>query len=366
MTMVSRTLLVVAPLLAGSGAAGAWFAWSRGDGPVVPAISAARPLSPQLSEAAPRRGELAETGGANLARLASPRFDVARVGARGAVVAAGRAMPGAEVLLLVDGSREIGRSRADARGDWVILPEDPAQPGARELSLRARLPDGQEMVGTDTVVVVVPNAPLLPGAALPGSGRPSGEGGAPPLVPPPPPPRAVDIAPRALGGVPGASRLGVDIVDYDAEGSVRFAGTAPPGAELRFYADDRRLGGARSGEDGRWSFSPPQPPAPGRHRLRVDQGSPGAASFAVSSRVEVAFQREEAGAAVPRDGRVVVQPGHNLWRIARETYGRGARFTLIFAANREQIRDPRRIYPGQLLGLPEAPDDPTTSSSRAR
>ena len=80
----------------------------------------------------------------------------------------------------------------------------------------------------------------------------------------------------------------------------------------------------------------------------------------------MAFQREAASAALPRDGRMVVQPGHNLWRIARETYGRGTRFTLIFAANRDQIRDPSRIYPGQLLGLPENPAGPTTSPSRDR
>ena len=86
-----------------------------------------------------------------------PRFDVVRVGARGSAVVAGRAAPGAEVLLIVDGSRELGRARADGRGEWVILPADPLPSGAWELSLRSRIA-GEETTGPDAVVVVVPEA----------------------------------------------------------------------------------------------------------------------------------------------------------------------------------------------------------------
>ena len=49
---------------------------------------------------------------------------------------------------------------------------------------------------------------------------------------------------------------------------------------------------------------------------------------------------------------VVVEPGNSLWRIARRTYGQGTRFTLIFDANRDRIRDPDLIYPGQVFNLP--------------
>ncbi|MEN0076958.1 MAG: hypothetical protein AAGC69_21425, partial [Paracraurococcus sp.] len=47
----------------------------------------------------------------------APRFHVARLGARGMLVTAGSAPAGAVVLLL-DGERELGRTRADARGEW--------------------------------------------------------------------------------------------------------------------------------------------------------------------------------------------------------------------------------------------------------
>ena len=344
MTTLPRALLVVAALvLLGGGAAGAWLVWSRaaGPGPASPLAVASLPDAPSL--AVDRRATPSRP-------MEVPRFDVARIGGRGRVVTAGRAAPGSEVILL-DGGRELGRARADARGEWVILPEESVGQGVRELSLRARSPDGQEASGGGAVLVLVPEpTSALPAAA---STRSRAVDGEPSLVLLLPPPDAPHAAPRALQGR-AASGLGVDVVDYDAAGAMRFAGGAPSGAVLRLYADDLYLGEASAGADGRWSFSPPQPPAPGPHRLRVDQIGPGAASGNVAARVEVAFLREASPGTPGLDGRVVVQPGHNLWRIAREAYGRGTRFTLIFAANREQLRDPHRIYPGQLLALPTA------------
>jgi nucleoid-associated protein YgaU len=49
---------------------------------------------------------------------------------------------------------------------------------------------------------------------------------------------------------------------------------------------------------------------------------------------------------------MVVRPGSNLWRIARDTYGDGTRYTVIYGANRGQIGDPDLIYPGQIFTLP--------------
>jgi len=53
---------------------------------------------------------------------------------------------------------------------------------------------------------------------------------------------------------------------------------------------------------------------------------------------------------------VVVQPGQNLWRLARSAYGTGVRYTVIYLANRDQIRDPRLIYPGQAFAVPPGVD----------
>ena len=45
----------------------------------------------------------------------------------------------------------------------------------------------------------------------------------------------------------------------------------------------------------------------------------------------------------------VVSRGHSLWRI---TYGAGTRNAVVYKSNRDQIRDPNRIYPGQIFILP--------------
>ena len=77
----------------------------------------------------------------------------------------------------------------------------------------------------------------------------------------------------------------------------------------------------------------------------------------VASRIESPFLREppETLAALPHQ--VVVQPGHSLWAIAQARYGSGTRYALVYGANRERIRDPDLIYPGQVFDLPsgEAP-----------
>jgi len=47
------------------------------------------------------------------------------------------------------------------------------------------------------------------------------------------------------------------------------------------------------------------------------------------ARIELPFQRDRMQEEMLADGRLVVQPGTNLWRIARRVYGRGTRYTVI-------------------------------------
>ncbi len=49
----------------------------------------------------------------------------------------------------------------------------------------------------------------------------------------------------------------------------------------------------------------------------------------------------------------MVTRGDSLWRISRAAYGTGARYTVIYDANHKQIRNPDRIYPGQVFIIPE-------------
>ncbi|MBD0271695.1 MAG: LysM peptidoglycan-binding domain-containing protein [Acetobacteraceae bacterium] len=287
------------------------------------------------------------------------------------LVTAGRAAAGAQVTLL-EGQRELGSARADGRGEWVILPNDALAPGARELSLVARLQSGETVAGEETVLLVVPEPPgggaFASIGANQGSGAPGGAGSAAtsgPLAMLLPSASAPNAAPRVLQGAGAAAsdptaaaanggarqRLGLDVIDYDDLGSMRFAGSAAPGASVRVYAGPQLLGEATADTAGRWHLTPNDQPSVGRHVLRLDQLA--SAGGNVAARIEVPFQRDRLSDAAAQDGRMVVQPGQNLWRIARHTYGRGMRYTVIYAANRDTIRDPRLIYPGQVFSLPE-------------
>jgi nucleoid-associated protein YgaU len=281
-------------------------------------------------------------------------------------VTAGRAAPHAEVTLL-DGVQEIGRARADARGEWVILPTEPLTPGARQLALRARRPGEDPVPARDMLAIVVPDPagatlPAIPAPRAPPASAPPLLFAVPPLtvlLPAPhvPRPDADDLPLLPQGPLmeeasgPGPRRrLDLDLVDYQGDADIRFAGSAPAGAPLRLYADGTHLGDARADQAGHWELTPVTQPAFGRHGLRIDQLSE---TGRVVDRVEIPFWRERPS----QDGsegvaRLVVQPGQTLWRIARQVYGRGTRYTDIYVANRSQISDPRRIYPGQVFALP--------------
>jgi nucleoid-associated protein YgaU len=47
-----------------------------------------------------------------------------------------------------------------------------------------------------------------------------------------------------------------------------------------------------------------------------------------------------------------VVSGDSLSKIAKREYGDANKWNAIFEANRDKIKDPDRIYPGQVLTLP--------------
>lgn len=63
----------------------------------------------------------------------------------------------------------------------------------------------------------------------------------------------------------------------------------------------------------------------------------------------------KADAVVSQIQTATVVRGDSLWRISRQVYGHGLRYTQIYRANESQIRDPDMIYPGQVLVVPKEP-----------
>ena len=300
--------------------------------PVPPAAQAVAPEAPQND---------------------GPGFDVVRLSQDGDTVIAGRAPPGAEVVVR-DGDRILGTVTADERGEWVLLPDNRLEPGSRALTLEARLPDGTVREGSDQVVIVVPE----PGRDI--AGRPAtSKAQEEPLA------LLVPSQPEAGGQAPVASRvlqrpslpgsveaasgdLTLDAVDYDDQGNLRLSGRGLSGAGIIAYLDNAAMGGATVDGSGFWTLVPDRVVDPGVYTLRLDQIS----QDKVISRLELPFSRAEPLTDFAGEAFVVVQPGNSLWRIARRVMGEGDRFTVIFDANKDQIRDPDLIYPGQIFEVP--------------
>ena len=318
-----------------------------------------------------------------------PAFDTVNVMPTGEAVIAGHAKPGSEVVIKFAGT-EVGKATAGADGSFAFVPEKPLPMGAGALTLEA-LVDGKLVSSLDQIAIVVdqkkpalvakvePEAPTKV-VQVPSSG---------------PPPKEVQLS----------------TVDYDAAGNIVFQGRVTPGGTVRFYVDNQVVGDAKADADGNWMFQGSSPIAPGTHALRADEID---GTGKVLSRAEIPFLREEvekviaaaeapavaavvepadqvqqksevseapasgepvvaaeqpavaatepaaqpaavvfAPATADRPSRIIIQPGNNLWRISREVYGKGKMFTVIWEANRDLIKNPDRIYPGQILTAPK-------------
>jgi nucleoid-associated protein YgaU len=197
-----------------------------------------------------------------------------------------------------------------------------------------------------------------------------------------------------------------DIVRIEDSGEAVIAGRAAPGATVDLLRGGERLGQAVAGSSGEFVMVPSRLPA-GSYELTLsakspdgtvtssDHGAPVTVSDAGSSaraaqsraeyvpetasgqrtslepRVQTGKPQDSAGlqpvhaihgnsashqsaspAVAHGISSKVVSRGDSLWRISRITYGDGSRYALVYRANRERIRNPDLIYPGQTVVLP--------------
>ena len=75
---------------------------------------------------------------------------------------AGRAAPGDRVRVL-DGGKPIGEVTADARGEWVLVPDAPLASGNRQLGLEATGKEGGPVRRSDDVVALSVTPPASAG-----------------------------------------------------------------------------------------------------------------------------------------------------------------------------------------------------------
>jgi nucleoid-associated protein YgaU len=152
------------------------------------------------------------------------------------------------------------------------------------------------------------------------------------------------------------ANIEIDTISYSDAGDVQLAGRAQAEAEVvRVYVNNRPVADLSVGADGKWRGDLPEI-GTGVHTLRVDELNE---AGTVTSRLETPFRREDPEVLARIDdvtapaSQVIVQPGNTLWGIARTRYGQGRLYVQVFKANRDRIRDPDLIFPGQVFALPD-------------
>jgi nucleoid-associated protein YgaU len=301
-----------------------------------------------------------------------PTFDIARIEPTGEAVIAGRAVPGATVELLRNGELH-DQAVADQSGQFAMVPPR-LPPGTYDLTLRSKEPDGKLATSRQSVAVA-----LEPG---PKDG---------PVVALMTPDKPTVVLSQPATSKPRAGAVVVETVETEPGGKLHVSGRARPGAAVRLYLNESFVSSVTAGADGSFAVTINEGVVSGNYRVRLDEVESN--SGTVRARAEVPFnvpdalvtasvptqatapKRPETAAAqqpqlaatastvppdgnapsavvVPRIATTTVSRGDNLWRISRLTYGAGTRYAIIYKANREQIRNPNLIYPGQIFVVP--------------
>jgi nucleoid-associated protein YgaU len=188
-----------------------------------------------------------------------------------------------------------------------------------------------------------------------------------------PPPAMSEVTeapatPEVAEPPPVTPEVGVAAVEAETDGTLYIAGTATTREPVRVYIDEVLVGETTPTEGGTWLLETEREMPPAEYTIRADQIEAGSGD--VVARAEVPFRREievaslsvagestgsgtaEVAGRISDPAKVVIKRGDNLWRISRSLYGRGIRYSTIYKANQDQIRDPDLIYPGQVFVMP--------------
>ena len=285
----------------------------------------------------------------------APSLDTVRVESDGSSVLAGLAAPLQEVAILVDGL-QVELVTADATGSFVALPLLGYSDVSRSITLIGD-PNGTPVISEETYLIGPISAPVVASEVIA-------------EAPAPQPAPAVIVASSEgvrvvhSGGDDKApdvlANVALDSITYDPTGEVLIAGRGASNGFVNVYLNNQPITTSRIEEGGNWRTDLPQVDT-GVYTLRVDEVN---AEGEVLSRVETPFLRAEPSVISAQmaeqidelDFKVAVatvQPGATLWAIAEQRFGAGILYVKVFEANRDTIRDPDLIYPGQVFRIPE-------------
>lgn len=307
----------------------------------------------------------------------TPIFDLLRVEPDGSVVIAGKAMPNSDVEV-VAGASVVGKAKAGANGDFVVVLDQPLKPGDHQLVLRA---SGQDKVATSAQTAIV-SVPDSKGGQVLALVEEPGEASRlitkPETAPAQPADNATGAATAPTEG--GASQakpaeeLPIAIEAVEIEGDAIFvAGNAKGGNRVIVHANDILIGSSAVTPEGRFLVQSKQPLAVADYIIRADlldnanrviatarvpfrrEAGANISAVAPASSGTAETGAEDKAALQKVDGSVIIRRGDNLWTISKRAYGKGTRYTTIYLANREQIKNPDLIWPGQVFHMPKEP-----------
>lgn len=332
----------------------------------------------------------------------APSFDFVRFTDLGDVLIAGKAPATSAVAALID-EEPVAQTVSSSAGEFVLMFEVVPAPMPRVLELEVRLPSGDRVRSVDTLMLAprsemlasgpldgpmvaqasareVEVEPLFAPSAAPAHPQVMAEARSPDQVESDEPMGVAELAARdaeavdpqaplavlmrpdgsvqLLGEVArlphrgSSGNVSIESVTYDAGGEVSVSGRMATGsADIQIYIDNQPILRARAAPDGNWQAQLDGIER-GVYRLRVDELDEAAQ---VTSRAEIPFERVTPEIAREAAGpqALIVQPGNTLWGMSRDRFGDGTRYMRIFDANRDQIRNPDLIYPGQVFILPD-------------
>lgn len=261
---------------------------------------------------------------------------------------AGVGTKGNQVRVFVD-DLEAGLSPVNSEGRFLLESTMPLSVGQHMIT--AALEDSMNKVLLRAVVPFM--RPETEAAAAVASAEPSSEPdvNAEALSEP-----ASDLASKAPEMEAGVEALSEDIAATKAEGD-KVAELSDDGMEVEDKSVASALPDSALPDSGLRDSGPlvPSTVADSGSETAMNETDIAASDDAVqqvaSSEAPTTIVQESLTPAASQS--VIIRRGDTLWQIARRTYGQGVRYTTIYLANQDQIRNPNRISPGQIFSVPE-------------
>ncbi len=257
--------------------------------------------------------------------IVAPAFDIVRM-EKGETIIAGTAAKNA-VVYIVDNGKKLGTEKADDNGQWVFIPKKALKTGNHKLSLYVMGENGNRIYAKQNAILHVSKKTENEVAVLMGN-------------------KKTKVLKAPKGEDIGVLRVAK--ITYDDKDSVNIEGLAIKNSKVNIYMNNKLIATATTDEFGIFAVKTEYKMSDKTKQfLRADMMG---ANGKVLRRVAYNFT------PIFYDGKnnmTVIKKGDCLWNIALKEYGKGTEYLILFEANKSQIKDPNKIYVGQVFSILE-------------